>query len=72
MIIVASTSLAAVDRPNADRWNAARSHQFQLCQNLLTFFSIAGVVFVVNGVVVIVVDLRNLPLNFSQNRVSDS
>ena len=28
MIIVATTSLPAVDRPNADRWNAAR-----LCQN---------------------------------------
>ena len=25
MIIVATTSLPAVDRPNADRWNAARS-----------------------------------------------
>ena len=28
MIIVATTSLPAVDRPNANRWNAARS-----CQN---------------------------------------
>ena len=28
MIIVATTSLPAVDHPNADRWNAARS-----CQN---------------------------------------
>ena len=28
MIIVATTSLPAVDRPNADRWNDARS-----CQN---------------------------------------
>ena len=28
MKIVATTSLPAVDRPNADRWNAARS-----CQN---------------------------------------
>ena len=27
MKIVATTSLPAVDRPNADRWNAARSHQ---------------------------------------------
>ena len=27
MIIVATTSLPAVDRPNADRWNAARSRQ---------------------------------------------
>ena len=25
--IVATTSLPAVDRPNADRWNAARSRQ---------------------------------------------
>ena len=28
MKIVATTSLPAVDRPNADRWNAARSCQF--------------------------------------------
>ena len=28
MIIVATTSLPAVDRPNADRWNAARSRQY--------------------------------------------
>ena len=27
MIIVATTSLPAVDRANADRWNAARSRQ---------------------------------------------
>ena len=27
MKIVATTSLPAVDRPNADRWNAARSPQ---------------------------------------------
>ena len=27
MIIVATTSLPAVDRPNADRWNPARSYQ---------------------------------------------
>ena len=27
MRIVATTSLPAVDRPNADRWNAARSCQ---------------------------------------------
>ena len=27
MTIVATTSLPAVDRPNADRWNAARSRQ---------------------------------------------
>ena len=26
--LVATTSLPAVDRPNADRWNAARSRQF--------------------------------------------
>ena len=30
MRIVATTSLPAVDRPNADRWNAARS-----CQKVL-------------------------------------
>ena len=29
MEIVATTSLPAVDRPNADRWNAARSCQKQ-------------------------------------------
>jgi len=29
MKIVATTSLPAVDRPNADRWNAARSRQFK-------------------------------------------
>ena len=28
MEIVATTSLPAVDRPNADRWNAACSRQF--------------------------------------------
>ena len=28
MQIVATTSLRAVDRPNADRWNAARSRQY--------------------------------------------
>ena len=27
MEVVATTSLPAVDRPNADRWNAARSRQ---------------------------------------------
>ena len=29
LFLVATTSLPAVDRPNADRWNAARS-----CQNI--------------------------------------
>ena len=29
MEIVATTSLPAVDRPNADRWNAARLRQFR-------------------------------------------
>ena len=33
MKIVATTSLPAVDRPNADRWNAARSRQFDLSWN---------------------------------------
>ena len=28
MIIVATTSLPAVNHPNADRWNAARSCQY--------------------------------------------
>ena len=35
MIIVATTSLPAVDRPNADRWNAARSCQYFGAPNLL-------------------------------------
>ena len=30
MKIVATTSLPAVDRPNANRWNAARSRQFSV------------------------------------------
>ena len=42
MKIVATTSLPAVDRPKADRWNAARSRQYTfltttpLIQNLFT------------------------------------
>ena len=32
MKIVATTSLPAVNRPNADRWNAARSRQKQDCE----------------------------------------
>ena len=39
MKIVATTSLPAVDRPNADRWNAARSRQlaesFHILVNLM-------------------------------------
>ena len=34
MIIVASTSLPAVNRPNADRWNADRSCQNQVPRNI--------------------------------------
>ena len=30
MKIVATTSLPAVERPNADRWNAARSCQYDV------------------------------------------
>ena len=30
MEIVATTSLPAVDRPNADHWNAARSRQLRM------------------------------------------
>ena len=40
MKIVATTSLPAVDRPNADRWNAARSRQkldLDLAYKLLPF-----------------------------------
>ena len=33
MEIVATTSLPAVDRPNADRWNAARLCQKQVQQH---------------------------------------
>ena len=43
MKIVATTSLPAVDRPNADRWNAARSRQLtdynfevEICQALMS------------------------------------
>ena len=36
MIIVATTSLPAVDRPNADRLNAARSRQFEIMSNLIS------------------------------------
>ena len=35
MEIVATTSLPAVDRPNADRWNAARLCQNELHQSLI-------------------------------------
>ena len=34
MKIVATTSLPAVDRPNADRWNAARSRQLYVVLGL--------------------------------------
>ena len=41
MKIVATTSLPAVDRPNGDRWNAARSCQFlsSYFKSYLSFFS---------------------------------
>ena len=49
MKIVATTSLPAVDRPNADRWNAARSRQFiisMLCRNFKHIFvKISSVIF---------------------------
>ena len=35
MIIMATTSLPAVDRPNADRWNAARSCQLDQVMRLM-------------------------------------
>ena len=35
MKIVATTSLPAVDRPDADRWNAARSRQYKLNKDTL-------------------------------------
>ena len=35
MRIVATTSLPAVDRPNANRWNAARSYQKRMASVLL-------------------------------------
>ena len=37
MKLVATTSLPAVDRPNADRWNAARSCQLQINCNCKSF-----------------------------------
>ena len=40
MKIVATTSLPAVDRPNADRWNAARSRQFIAKNTQKGYFSI--------------------------------
>ena len=39
MKIVATTSLPAVDRPNADRWNVARSRQFCGHQKLKLFMT---------------------------------
>ena len=41
MIIVATTSLPAVDCPSANHWNAARSCQF-LGDILVTFFRYLG------------------------------
>ena len=40
MKIVATTSLTAVDRPNADRWNAARSRQLRV--QLTNYFEFNG------------------------------
>ena len=34
LFLVATTPLPAVDRPNADRWNAARSCQYGVSKNL--------------------------------------
>ena len=42
MKIVATTSLPAVDRPNADRWNAARSHQKEKTDNYSGHYVIAS------------------------------
>ena len=39
MKIVATTSLLAVNRPNADRWNVARSRQFCGHQKLKLFMT---------------------------------
>ena len=39
LFLVATTSLPAVDRPNADRWNATR-----LCQNILNIWCGEGFV----------------------------
>ena len=38
MKIVATTSLPAVDRPNAERWNAARSRQNNFKLNISAIF----------------------------------
>ena len=40
MIIVATTSLPAVDRPNADRCNAARSCQLKYLKSSIKVFKI--------------------------------
>ena len=40
MIIVATTSLPAVDRPNANRWNADRSCQNYLCDTKQILYDI--------------------------------
>ena len=39
MKIVTTTSLPAVDRPNADRWNAARSRQYLCAFNQSSYIS---------------------------------
>ena len=44
MKIVATTSLPAVDRPNADRWNAARSRQKKKKEKIMTFIAANNVV----------------------------
>ena len=36
-IIVATTSLPAVDRPNVDRWNATRSLQYLTISETLSY-----------------------------------
>ena len=42
MKIVATTSLPAVDRPNADQWNAARSRQNQIQNSQKMVYLILG------------------------------
>ena len=42
MKIVATTSLPAVDRPNADRWNAARLYKYSPKVNAVKILVLSG------------------------------
>ena len=49
MIIVATTSLPAVNRPNADRWNAARSCQLNKEHKVIFSFFVPQIAQQVSG-----------------------